>query len=74
MKQPSCNGKGPPSNLYLVPFQDNHNDQFVRLMENLTEVSQHSTRLDAVVLETHLTRGEKGDCFSEAPAIRAGVS
>lgn len=59
MKQPPCKGRGPPSNSYLVPFQDNHNDQFVRLMENLTEVSQHSTRSDAVVLQRHLTRGEK---------------
>lgn len=44
-------------------------------MENLTEVSQHGTRSDAVVLQTHLTRGKKKkDCFSEASAMRAGKS
>lgn len=30
-----------------------------RLMENLTEVSQHSTCVDAVVLQRHVTGEEK---------------
>lgn len=53
VKQPSCRARNPPSALYLLPFRDNHNDQFVRLTENLTEVAQHSARLDAVVLQRH---------------------
>lgn len=43
-------------------------------MKNLTEVSQHSIRLDVVVLQRHLTRGKKGGCFREASAIRAEES
>lgn len=72
VKPASCKGRGPTSHLHPLPLQGNHNGQFVRLMEIPPEVSQHSTRSDAVGLQTHsTTKKKKEDCFSKAPVMRA---